>query len=311
MPVLSRVTIASRESALALWQAHYVRARLQAAHPRIQVGILGVTTQADRLSDTSLASFGGKGLFVKELELALARGEADLAVHSMKDVPAELPAEFTVAAITAREDPRDAFVSVRFASLPELPAGSVVGTSSLRREAQIRAHVPEVEVRPLRGNVNTRLRKLDEGHYDAIVLAVAGLKRLGLGDRIRTVLDVQDCVPAPGQGALGLECLAVRTDIVAMLQPLTDEPTAWCVRAERAVSRALAGSCVVPLGAHAWLDNGVVRMRAFVAQPDGSRLVTGALDDGTLLGDPEAYGERVAMQLAAGGAREILERLAT
>jgi hydroxymethylbilane synthase len=305
----NRLTIATRESALALWQAQHVRDRLTTLYPGMAVELLGMTTQGDRMLGSSLAKIGGKGLFVKELEAALAEGRADIAVHSMKDVPMHLPDGFTIAAITEREDPRDAFVSNRYRHFSELPDGSVVGTSSLRRESQIRARFPRLDVQPLRGNVNTRLRKLDEGEYAAIVLAAAGLKRLGLGARIAALLEPGDSLPAVGQGALGIECLSGRGDLIELLAPLQHDRTAWCVRAERAVSRALAGSCVVPLGAFAWSEGGAVRMRGFVASPDGTRLAASELDGGRLDADPEAFGQEMAAHLAAGGAREILAGL--
>ena len=266
------LTIATRESALALWQAHHVRDRLCALHPGLQVRILGMTTEGDRRLGVSLAAIGGKGLFVKELESAMADGRADIAVHSMKDVPMELPPGFVLAAILEREDARDAFVSLRYAGLRDLPPGGRVGTSSLRRESQLRARFPHLDVRPLRGNVNTRLRKLDDGQYDAIILACAGLKRLGLAQRITAVLDTGDSLPAAGQGAMGIECRAGRPDLLELLRPLEHPATARCVRAERAVSRALGGSCVIPLGACAETDGVRLRMRGFVAAPDGSRM---------------------------------------
>jgi hydroxymethylbilane synthase len=303
------LTIATRESALALWQAGHIRDRLSALHPGRRIEILGMTTEGDRRQAASLAAIGGKGLFVKELENALAEGRADLAVHSMKDVPMELPPGFAIAAITAREDPRDAFVSVNYRRLAELPSGAKVGTSSLRRESQIRASYPQLDVRPLRGNVNTRLRKLDQGAYDAIILACAGLKRLGLSARITAVLGPDESLPAAGQGALGVECRSERADLLALLRPLDHAATAWCVRAERAVSRALAGSCVVPLGAYAEPDAGVMRLRAFVASPDGTRVARSELSVPGTDADPELAGQRLADQLAAAGAREILAAL--
>ena len=305
----ARITIATRESALALWQAHHIRDRLTAMHPGLTVGILGMTTQGDRMLDASLAKIGGKGLFVKELEGAIADGRADIAVHSMKDVPMHLPAGFAIAAIGEREDPRDAFVSNQYHGLADLPAGARVGTSSLRRESQIRARFPHLDVQPLRGNVNTRLRKLDEGQYAAVILASAGLKRLGLGSRITVVLEPEQSLPAAGQGALGVECLSARDDLTSLLAVLNHAETAWCVRAERAVSRALAGSCVVPLGAYARREAHGVRMRGFVASPDGSQLVAGDLRASSIDGDAEAFGQQLADQLAAGGAREILAAL--
>jgi hydroxymethylbilane synthase len=307
--VPAALTITTRESALALWQAHHIRDRLAALHPGLRIAILGVTTEGDRRLDASLATIGGKGLFVKELESALAEGRADLAVHSMKDVPMQLPPGFAIAAITAREDPRDAFVSLRYRQLAELPPGAKVGTSSLRRESQIRARYPQLDVRPLRGNVDTRLRKLDEGQYDAIVLAAAGLKRLGFAGRITAILGPDESLPAAGQGALGIECRSERADLLALLRPLDDPATAWCVRAERAVSRALAGSCVVPIGAYAEPGAGVLRLRGFVASPDGARIARAELAVPSADADPEAAGRRLADQLVAGGAREILAAL--
>jgi hydroxymethylbilane synthase len=309
MSLPPRLTIATRESALALWQAQHIRERLRARHPELQIELLGMTTQGDRLLGSSLAKIGGKGLFVKELENALAEGRADIAVHSMKDVPMHLPAGFVLAAITEREDPRDAFVSNRYRHFSALPDGSVVGTSSLRRESQIRARYPRLDVQPLRGNVNTRLRMLDEGQYAAIVLASAGLKRLGLAHRIAALLEPEDSLPAVGQGALGIECLAQRTDLLELLKPLEHAETDWCVRAERAVSRALAGSCVVPLGAYARAEGSTVRMRGFVASPDGARMVAAQVEGGHLSASPESFGEALAHRLAAEGAREILASL--
>jgi hydroxymethylbilane synthase len=303
------ITIATRESALALWQAHWVRDRLCAMYPGLTVRILGMTTEGDRRLSVSLAAIGGKGLFVKELENAMAEGRADIAVHSMKDVPMELPPGFVLAAILEREDARDAFVSLRYRGLSELPPGSRVGTSSLRRESQIRARYPRLAVQPLRGNVNTRLRKLDQGQYEAIILACAGLKRLGFADRITAVLDSEDSLPAAGQGAMGVECRAERADLLELLHPLGHPVTAWCVRAERAVSRALGGSCVIPLGAFAEMQGLQARMRGFVAAPDGTRIARAELRGGALDEPPEAFGERLAEALAADGAREILAAL--
>ena len=256
---MKRLVIATRRSRLALWQAEHVKSRLELLRPGLSVELLPMSTRGDELLDRRLDQAGGKGLFVKELETAMAAGRADLAVHSMKDVPAELPAGFVLAAISAREDPRDAFVSTRFDTLGDMPAGAAVGTSSLRRAAQVRERYPALELRLLRGNVETRVAKLDRGEYDAIVLAVAGLVRLGLAARIRTHLSLEDSLPAPGQGALGIECLASRTDLLQMLAPLGDAATALCVRAERAVSRALGGSCALPLGAHAVMRDEIGR----------------------------------------------------
>jgi hydroxymethylbilane synthase len=302
--------IASRESALAMWQAHHVRDRLRAFYPGLAIEVLGMTTEGDRRLDASLAKIGGKGLFVKELETALTQGRADLAVHSMKDVPAQLAPEFAIAAVTEREDPRDAFVSVRYASLAALPGGATIGTSSLRRESQLRARFPSLDVRPLRGNVNTRLRRLDEGRYAAIILASAGLTRLGLAARITAILEPEDSLPAPGQGALGIECLAGRGDVKALLAPLDHAETAWCVRAERAVSRALGGSCVMPLGAYARPAGDGVTIRGIVASPDGRRIASAEASAPDRSHSPEAFGEQLAEQLLAAGARDILLALA-
>ncbi|HVY05834.1 MAG TPA: hydroxymethylbilane synthase [Burkholderiales bacterium] len=304
----SRIVIATRESELALWQARHIEARLRALYPGLQTRLLGMTTEGDRKLGTPLAKIGGKGLFVKELELALESGEADIAVHSMKDVPMNLAPGFRIAAITEREDPRDAFVSNDFKHLDDLPAESVVGTSSLRRESQLRARYPQLRVEALRGNVQTRLRKLDEGRYAAIILAAAGLKRLGLGARITAIMEPSNSLPAVGQGALGIECRAERADLVAALAPLDHAETRWCVEAERALSRALAGSCQVPLGGFAEISGGSARLRGFVASPDGSRMV---YDDITVpaSGIAEEVGATIARQLIAKGAREILADL--
>lgn len=306
----TQLTIATRESALALWQANHVRDQLLRLYPGLEVEILGMTTEGDRRLGGSLAKIGGKGLFVKELENALAEQRADIAVHSMKDVPMHLPAGFRIAAVSEREDPRDAFVATRYRGLHELPAGGAVGTSSLRRESQIRARFPHLEVLPLRGNVNTRLRKLDEGQYAAVILAAAGLRRLGLEARITALLAPEESLPAAGQGALGIECREERGDLVQLLAPLNHVETAWCVQAERAVSRALSGSCVVPLGAYARREGDAVRLRGFVASPDGVRMVRGEVVCTSMQRDPESLGLELAELLAAGGAREILAALA-
>jgi len=294
---------------LALWQANHVRSLLAALYPGLEVKILGLTTQGDRLLSSSLAKVGGKGLFIKELEDALAGERADIAVHSMKDVPASLPPGFAIAAVTERDDPRDAFVSNRYAELGSLPEGSRVGTSSLRREGQVRARYPQLEVAPLRGNVLTRLQRLDEGQYAAVILAVAGLKRLGLAGRITAVLEPEDSLPAPGQGALGIECREARTDLVDMLAPLNHPETEWCVRAERSVSRALSGSCAVPIGAFAQRLDGGIRLRGLVARPDGSRYVWAEQRASSLSVDPEELGRTLADELLAAGARDILASL--
>jgi len=302
-----RIVIATRESRLALWQSEYVKSRLEALYPDCRVELLGMTTRGDQILDRPLAKVGGKGLFVKELENALLDGRADIAVHSMKDVPMQLEQPFALPCIMARETPLDAFVSSRFASLEDMPPGSVVGTSSLRRAAQLLAQYPYLSITSLRGNLDTRLRKLDEGQYDAIVLAVAGLKRLGLGERIRSELPADISLPAVGQGALGIECLAARTDVIRWLEPLRDSETAACVIAERAMSRALAGSCEVPLGGYAQIRRDGLFLRGFVALPDGSRIARAELT-GTIDG-AEALGLELAEALRAQGADEILAAL--
>jgi len=305
--MLERLVIASRESRLAMWQATHVRAELCRLYPRCPVDILGMTTRGDQILDVALAKVGGKGLFVKELELALADGRAHLAVHSAKDVPMELPPGFTLAAILPREDPRDAFVSNTYESLETLPPGAVVGTSSLRREAQLRSRFPHLTVRPLRGNLDTRLAKLDRGEYDAIVLAAAGLKRLDAAARIRSLLAPEASLPAAGQGALAIECRADDRAVIDMLAPLNDPQTAACVRAERAVSRALAGSCQVPLAAYAECAEDRLRLRGLVALPDGTRIARAEIEGG--LDAPEQAGLQLAEALRAQGAEAILAAL--
>jgi hydroxymethylbilane synthase len=302
-----RIVIATRESRLALWQAGHIKARLETLYPACRVALLGMTTRGDRILDRPLAEVGGKGLFVKELEAALLDGRADIAVHSMKDVPMLMGGEFALACVTARETPLDAFVSGRYASLDDMPPGAVVGTSSLRRESQIHARYPSLAVASLRGNLDTRLRKLDEGRFDAIVLAAAGLRRLGLGERIRAVLPAEISLPAAGQGALGIECLAARADLLACLQVLADADTAACVAAERAFARALAGSCDVPLGAYGEIRDGRLWLRGFVARPDGSRIVRGEREGAP--GEAQTIGQTLAGGLLAQGAGEILADL--
>ncbi len=305
---MTRLTIATRESALALWQAHHVRDRLRALYPEVEVALLGMTTQGDQILDRPLAAIGGKGLFIKELEVAMEEGRADLAVHSLKDVPMDMPPGFTLAAVAQREDPRDALVSSRHTALTQLPKGAVVGTSSLRREAQLRERYPHLEVRPLRGNVNTRLRKLDEGQYDAIILAAAGLIRLGFGARIAAFLDVEDSLPAVGQGALGLECRADRSDVIAALAPLIDTETLLAVAAERAFSRALGGSCQTPLAAHAVRGHdGTLWLRALLADREGREVMRGERRaDVASSPDAEALGLALADEFMARGARRLL-----
>ena len=306
-PTPAKLVIASRESALAMWQAEHIRDKLAALYPKMEVSILGMTTQGDQILNVTLSKIGGKGLFVKELETALEEGRADIAVHSLKDVPMHMPDGFMLCCIGKREDPRDAFVSNDYANLESLPPGSVVGTSSLRRESQLRARFPLLNIEPLRGNVQTRLRKLDEGQYAAIILAAAGLKRLGLGTRIRDLISPEDSLPAVGQGALGIECRTDRPELTALLRPLHDDDTAACVYAERAMSRALAGSCQVPLGGFAEVSGDKLRMRGFVASPDGKRLVRA--DQTASIKSPEDLGNAVAAALRAQGADEILASL--
>jgi hydroxymethylbilane synthase len=305
--VPQKIIIASRESLLAMWQAKFIRQRLIELYPQTEVSILGMTTRGDQILDVSLSKIGGKGLFIKELEQALLDKKADIAVHSMKDLPMNIPDGFMLAAITEREDPRDAFVSNQYADLETLPEGSVVGTSSLRRESQLRAQFPHLNVEPLRGNVQTRLRKLDEGQYAAIILAAAGLKRLELGHRITALLSTEMSLPAVGQGALGIECRADRPELVALLQPLHHLETAQCVETERAMSRVLGGSCQVPLGGFAEIDEDILRFRGFVATPDGKRIISEEVS-----GKPEngvKMGEQLAQTLKRQGADEILAAL--
>ena len=300
-----RLVIATRRSRLALWQAEHVKARLEKAHAGLTVDLLPMTTRGDELLDQRLDTVGGKGLFIKELENALQEGRADLAVHSMKDVPADLPPGFAIAAILGREDPRDAFISNKYRQLADLQKNAVLGTSSLRRAAQIKERHPQIEMKLLRGNVETRLAKLDGGEYDAIVLAVAGLVRLGLGARIAERLEPDVSLPAPGQGALGVECMTGRADVLALVAPLADKVSAACVRAERAVSLALGGSCSLPLGAYAEFSEGKIRLRALVASEDGKRVVrVESTGD-----DPETLGRQAADALRAQGAAAILSAL--
>jgi len=302
--MLPPLIIASRESLLALWQARHVQSSLQTLYPQREVRILGMTTEGDRKLGSSLAKIGGKGLFVKELEEALADGRADIAVHSLKDVPMHLPDGFTLGAILERADPRDAFVSNTYSSLTALPTGARVGTSSQRRESQLRAKYPRLNIGPLRGNVQTRLRKLDEGEYDAIILAAAGLQRLGLEQRITAVLAPEAMLPAVGQGALAIECRADRADVLALLAPLHHATTAACVSAERALSRALAGSCNVPLAGFAEAVAGRLTLRGYVGAPDGTRHVSAQLTGAA--SESEALGTALAAELKQKGAADIL-----
>ena len=287
-----------------MWQAEHVRARLCALYPQCSIEILGMTTKGDRILDRTLSKVGGKGLFVKELEAALAEGRADLAVHSLKDVPMELPAGFALAAILEREDPRDAFVSNDYPSLDALPDGAVVGTSSLRRQALVAARYPRLVIRPLRGNLDTRLAKLDRGEYAAIILAAAGLKRLGLTERIRMLIAPEQSLPAPGQGAMAIEVTAGRDDLLQLLAPLNHVPTAQAASAERTVSRVFGGSCQIPLAAYATVDGDALRLRAMIATPDGKRIA--AADSAGAADAPDAIGNEIARALRAQGADDIL-----
>ncbi len=301
--------IATRESRLALWQAEHVKAMLERGGREVR--LLGMTTKGDQILDRSLSKVGGKGLFVKELEAALEEGRADIAVHSLKDVPMDLPPGFSLACVLEREDPRDAFVSPQFASLADLPAGAVVGTSSVRRTVLLRALRPDLTIEPLRGNLDTRLRKLDEGHYAAIVLAAAGLKRLGLANRIASYFETETMLPAAGQGALGIEIRVDRQDLTDALRPLIHIETWLAVSAERAVSRAMGGSCSMPLAAHAvWRGNSLQLKAAWGHTQDASPhfidnrpLVRGELT-AEVVDETQArqLGERVAAQLIAAGA---------
>lgn len=293
------LTIATRQSPLALWQAEHVAARLR-AELGAEVRLLPLSTRGDEVLDRSLSKIGGKGLFVKELEIAMEQGQADLAVHSLKDVPMELPADFVLAAVLEREDPQDAFVSPRYADLDALPQGALLGTSSLRRQAQLKVLRPDLRIEPLRGNLQTRLRKLDDGQFDAIVLAAAGLKRLGLGERIRAALP--QLLPCAGQGALGIEVLAGRTEVVAACERLAHAPTWLACAAERAVSRRLGGSCSVPLAAHAVAETAGLRVRAAFGLDDGRLLRAERVGEVTDIASAERLGEAVAEDLRSAGA---------
>lgn len=297
-------TIATRESRLALWQAEHVQALLQAQGH--QVSLLGMTTKGDQILDRSLSKVGGKGLFVKELETALEEGRADLAVHSLKDVPMELPPGFALACVMEREDPRDAWVSNRYATIDALPQGAVVGTSSLRRVALLRAIRPDLKIEALRGNLDTRLRKLDEGLYDGIILAAAGLKRLGLTDRIAQVFEPSYMLPAAGQGALGIEIPSGRDDVAQALSHLLHRPTFLAVSAERMVSRLMGGSCSMPLAAHATFLGDTLQLHAAWGDPEGVQSLVQVHGDAVVhtLADAEALGSKVARALQAGVAQQ-------
>jgi hydroxymethylbilane synthase len=307
LPLPTKLIIASRESRLAMWQAEHVRARLSALYPQCAIEILGMTTRGDQILDRTLSKVGGKGLFVKELEVAMAEGRADLAVHSLKDVPMDLPEGFDLAAVLEREDPRDAFVSNDYASLDALPDGAVVGTSSLRRQALIAARYPKLVIRPLRGNLDTRLGKLDKGEYAAIILAAAGLKRLGMPQRIRALIAPEQSLPAPGQGAMAIEIRSERPELQQWLAPLNHLATAQAVTAERTVSKTFGGSCQIPLAAFATVEGpegNTMRLRAMVATPDGTRIATA--DAFGPANAPEELGRQIADVLKAQDAAAIL-----
>ncbi len=299
------IRIATRKSALALWQAEYVKARLEASHPGLKVSLVPMVSRGDKLLDAPLAKIGGKGLFVKELETALMENEADIAVHSMKDVPMEFPEGLGLYCICEREDPRDAFVSNHFDDLDALPPGSVVGTSSLRRQAQLLARRPDLKIQFLRGNVNTRLAKLDAGEYDAIILAAAGLIRLGFGERIRSSIGVDESLPAGGQGAVGIECRTGDSEVHALLACLNHAPTATRVVAERALNKRLNGGCQVPIACYAVLEGEQLWLRGLVGQPDGTLLLRA--EGRAPAAEAEALGVQVAEELLDQGAEQILK----
>ncbi|ADT85654.1 hydroxymethylbilane synthase [Vibrio furnissii] len=301
------IRIATRQSPLALWQAHFVKDALQAAHPGLEVELVTMVTRGDVILDTPLAKVGGKGLFVKELEVAMLEGRADLAVHSMKDVPVDFPEGLGLVTICEREDPRDAFVSNTYASLDELPHGAIVGTCSLRRQCQLKEARPDLVIKELRGNVGTRLGKLDAGEYDAIILAAAGLKRLKLEQRIRSLIEPEQSLPAVGQGAVGIECRLDDARLRALLAPLSDADTTDRVLCERAMNLTLEGGCQVPIGSYALLDGDDLWLRALVGEPDGSHIVRGEIRGPRQ--DAERLGVELANQLLADGARDILTKL--
>ncbi|EHN71444.1 hydroxymethylbilane synthase [Aliivibrio fischeri] len=301
------VRIATRKSPLALWQAHFVKDALQAAHPGLEVELVTMVTKGDIILDTPLAKVGGKGLFVKELEVAMLEGRADLAVHSMKDVPVEFPEGLGLVTICEREDPRDAFVSNTYNNIDELPQGAVVGTCSLRRQCQLKEARPDLIIKELRGNVGTRLQKLDDGNYDAIILACAGLIRLGLEDRIKSAIEPEQSLPAVGQGAVGIEARLDDDRLRTLLEPLNHPETANRVLCERAMNNRLEGGCQVPIGSYSLIDGDQIWLRALVGEPDGSVMIRGEVSGP--VSDAEALGTQLADQLLNDGAKEILERL--
>ncbi|WP_342806400.1 hydroxymethylbilane synthase [Alteromonas sp. M12] len=300
----SVIKIATRKSALALWQAEFVKAELEKAHPHIAIELVPMTTKGDVILDTPLAKVGGKGLFIKELEVAMQKGEADIAVHSMKDVPVEFPDGFGLHAICQRENPLDAFVSNKYEDIVSLPKGAIVGTSSLRRQVQLKAYRPDVQIKDLRGNVNTRLAKLDEGQYDAIILASAGLIRLNMADRIRQEISSRVTLPAVGQGAVGIECRTEDAELVALLQPLNHPDTATRVVAERALNAKLQGGCQVPIGSFCEIIDNQLHLRGLVGSISGKQIIM-AEQYGDIA-EPEQLGNAVAEKLLELGAQEYL-----
>ncbi|WP_298442989.1 hydroxymethylbilane synthase [uncultured Ferrimonas sp.] len=303
----TEIRIATRKSPLALWQAEFVKAELEQAHPGLTVTLLPMSTKGDIILDTPLAKVGGKGLFVKELEVAMLEGRADIAVHSMKDVPVEFPEGLGLTVICEREDPRDAFVSNHYSTIESLPQGAVVGSSSLRRQCQLRAMRPDLEIRDLRGNVGTRLGKLDNGDYDAIILAAAGLKRLELSERIASFIEPEQSLPANGQGAVGIECRLDDAELVELLKVMEHTPTRNRVVAERAMNTALEGGCQVPIGAYAVIEGDDMWLRGLVGDPDGSKVLTD--DVRGKADDAEALGLQLADKLRGQGAAEILAKV--
>lgn len=302
----NKLRIATRKSPLAMWQSEFVKAQLEAAHPGLEVELIGMSTQGDKILDVPLAKIGGKGLFTKELEQRIAAGQADIAVHSMKDVPMDLPEGFMLGAILERHDPTDAFVSNKYEQLEEMPAGSILGTSSLRRKAQLQALRPDIVIKDLRGNVGTRLSKLDAGEYDAIILATAGLERLEMPERIKSKITSDVCLPAVAQGAIGVECLIEDKETQALIACLNHTPTEIRVRAERAMNHRLQGGCQVPIGGYAeLLEDGMMELKGLVGAIDGSKLILKALVGSTE--NPEQLGYDVAEGLLAKGAGEILQ----
>lgn len=302
---MNKLFIATRKSPLAMWQAEFVKTQLMQQHPQLAIELIGMSTQGDVLLDVPLAKIGGKGLFIKELEEQMLAGNAQLAVHSMKDLPAVLPEGFAIGAVMARHNPLDAFVSNTYASLDELPQGAIVGTSSLRRKSQLLAVRPDLQLHDLRGNIHTRMRKLDEGQYDAIILAAAGLERMGLPERIRSIITAEVCMPAVAQGALAIEVLANDSSTQGFVDCLNDESTLACVRAERAMNAALEGGCQVPIGSYAIWQGEQIWLRGLVASLDGKTIIRGERKGSAA--DAQALGEDLAQELLANGAKSILD----